>query len=480
MKNRKIFFVGIVTVLLLFGFVTTCFISYYVARDSLSDQIAETALPLTSDNIYSEIQQDLLRPIFISSLMAHDTFVRDWTLAGEQDEDAIVRYLKEIQNRYNAVTCFFVSEKTGKYYHPTGVLKTISENDPQDSWYYRVRRMPDDYEVNVDVDTADRQSLTIFINYRVYDYEGRYIGATGVGLAVRAVRDMIDLYQKRYGRHIYFTDRQGRITLRSDNYTGPENIRLVPGLSKHATRILTSPSNSLIYKNNGKTVYMNSRLVPQFGWYLLVEQFEDPSHSRILKTLMVNLAISLGITVVVLFMANLTIGGYQRRLEEMATTDKLTSLANRQIFEVLFDQAIKNSRRRGCDLSAIMLDIDHFKLVNDNYGHPAGDMVLQAVARTAKDQVRDSDIICRWGGEEFMVLLPDCNLEEAGNVAEKIRHAVENLKDLAWGGRSISITASFGVTQFLAKESMEALVRRVDGALYTAKKNGRNRVEQAG
>ena len=98
-KNSKIRLVGILTVLLLFGFVTTSLVSYYVAHDSIPRQIAETTLPLTSDNIYSEIQRDLLRPVFISPLMAQDTFVRDWVLGGEMDENAIIRYLKEIQTQ---------------------------------------------------------------------------------------------------------------------------------------------------------------------------------------------------------------------------------------------------------------------------------------------------------------------------------------------------------------------------------------------
>ena len=82
----------------------------------MGEQIAQDALPLTSDNLYSEIQQDLIRPVFISSLMAQDTYVRDWTLHGEQQQEAIVKYLKEIQSRYDTVTSFFVSERTHRYY----------------------------------------------------------------------------------------------------------------------------------------------------------------------------------------------------------------------------------------------------------------------------------------------------------------------------------------------------------------------------
>ena len=472
-------FVGILTVLLLFGFVANSLISYYVAHDSLARQIAETTLPLTSDNIYSEIQRDLLRPVFISSLMAQDTFLRDWTMAGEKDDTAIIRYLKEIQLQYGTVTCFFVSEKTKKYYHTSGVLKTVSETDPQDAWYFRVQKMRETYEINVDTDTAEKNSMVIFINYRVFDYAGRYIGATGVGLAVNAVRDLIDSYEYRYGREIYFIDSVGQVALHGLNYNGPDNIRKVPGLSKHATQILTTPSNALTYVDKGKTIYVNSRLVPQFEWYLLVMQDDDPDESRILNTLMINLTVSLVVTAIVLLLANLTIGRYQRRLETMATTDKLTGAANRQVFEMLFNQCVKQAKRRGTLLSAIMFDIDRFKDVNDAYGHTTGDLTLKAVTRTAKRHIRDSDVLCRWGGEEFLILLTDCDFEQAHTVAEKIRRNIEKDNSVVHNGKKICVTASFGVTQLEEGETVSDFTRRADRALYAAKGNGRNRTELA-
>ena len=476
-KNSKIRFVAILTVLLLSGFVTTCLISYYVAHDSLSEQLAETTLPLTSDNIYSEIQRDLLRPVFISSLMAQDTFLRDWTMAGEKDDSAIIRYLKEIQIQYGTVTCFFVSEKTRKYYHTSGILKTVSGTDPQDAWYFRVQKMLEPYEVNVDTDTADKNSMVIFINYRVFDYAGRYIGATGVGLAVNAVRDLIDSYQMRYRRTIYFINAEGQVSLHGLSYNGPNNIRKIPGLSKHATRILTSPSNSLTYTEGGKTIYVNSRLVPQFEWYLLVMQNNDPAESRILNTLMINLTVSLVVTAIVLLLAHLTIGGYQRRLEEMASTDKLTGATNRQVFDMLFNQAVKQAKRRSVSMSVIMFDIDHFKAVNDTYGHTTGDLILKAVSRTAKRHIRDCDILCRWGGEEFLILLTDCNLNQAYIVADKIRKNIEIDKNVIHNEQSICVTASFGVTQLGEDESLSDVIVRVDMALYAAKNNGRNCTE---
>ena len=170
--------------------------------------------------------------------MAQDTFVRDWALDGELDQTKMIRFLDSIQTRYNSITAFYVSESTKRYYHSSGVLKVVNENDPQDEWYFRVRDMPDPFEVNVDVDTSDKKRMTVFINYKVFGFEGEYLGAIGIGLDVSAVKQLIDAYQERYGRNIYFADKGGVIKLHSGKY--PDYMRLIDklGISKHANKIL--------------------------------------------------------------------------------------------------------------------------------------------------------------------------------------------------------------------------------------------------
>jgi diguanylate cyclase (GGDEF)-like protein len=476
MWNRKLRFIALLTTLLLFGFLSTSYISYFVAHESIISQVEKTTLPLTSDNIYSEIQQDLLRPIFISSIMAQDTFVRDWVLNGEQDEDAIVRFLKEIQVQYGTITSFFVSEKTRKYYHSSGVLKIVNQINKQDDWYFRVQKMRQDYEINVDSDTANKTSLTIFINHRVYDYNGKYIGAIGVGLAVEAVKGLIESYKSRYGRKVYFVDKEGKVTLHGISYKNFESLHQMKGLSIFSTKILTSPSSSITYENNGKKTYLNSRFVPEFDWYLIVEQEENEAEVRIQNTLIINLGISVIISIVIALLVHLIIGGYQRKLEAMATTDKLTGAANRQVFDVLFLQAYNQSKRRKSSLSAIMFDIDYFKQVNDTYGHPTGDVVLKTLIQTITRSIRESDILFRWGGEEFLIILPECNLHKASEIAENIRRIVES-QNIVFAGKSLSITISMGVAIMLENDTAEDLVNRADKALYNAKGKGRNRVE---
>lgn len=475
--KRKL--IVLLSLLLSAGFMLTSVVSYFAAKASIRESIVLNELPLTSDNIYSEIQKDLVRPIFISSMMASDTFLRDWVLHGEKNTDQITKYLKEVKQRYSAFTSFFVSDKSRMYYHADGVLKAVREDNPRDAWYFRTRSLKELYEINVDPDLANRDALTIFINYRTFDYDGNFIGATGIGLTVDAVRKLIDDYQKRYDRNIYFVDDKGEFILYgSQAKNAGANIRNAPGLDAIAEKIIKNKEGSYEYIRDGRRQLLNVRLVPELHWYLFVEKEEDQALLEIRKTLFLNLAICLLITAGVLLVTNLTINHYQRRLEEMATSDRLTGLANRQAFDVIAEHTFKEAARSGEPLSAMLIDIDLFKHVNDTYGHPVGDQIIQDVARVAKASLRDSDILCRWGGEEYLVLLKSCDAANAFALGEKIRQAIRGA-GFNHDGILIPVTVSIGVAQLAAGEPVNQLISRTDSALYAAKAAGRDRVCQA-
>jgi diguanylate cyclase (GGDEF)-like protein len=473
-KNRLI---PMVSLLLVAGFVVTSLTSYLVSRASLRAQITDSELPLTRDNIYSEIQRDLLSPIFISSLMANDTFLRDWVLQGEEDDSRITRYLKEIQSKYKTFTSFFVSERTRTYYQANGPLKVVRADEPRDTWYFRVRGMKTDYEINVDADMANKDTMTIFINYRVYDYGGRYLGATGVGLAVGAVKELIASYQKRYNRDIFFADRTGQIRLHGSDF--PEQadaIQDIDGLAALGPEIFARKDGAFRYLSHGRTMHLVTRYIPEFDWYLFVEQPEEQAISPIRRTLMINLAVCALVTGVVLLLTNLSISSYQRRLEKMASTDALTGIFNRRAFDIIIQQTLKEIRRKQLPVAVIMLDIDEFKQVNDTFGHSTGDVVLQHVVRLAQAHIRASDVLCRWGGEEFLILLRDCNREGALAMADKIRRVVRE-QPLFHEGQRIETTISLGVAEYRGGEAADHLFSRVDQAMYRAKQRGRDRVE---
>lgn len=162
-------------------------------------------------------------------------------------------------------------------------------------------------------------------------------------------------------------------------------------------------------------------------------------------------------------------------MEEFAKVDPMTGLHNRRWLEEMYTREISRCNTGNISLTAFMLDIDHFKKVNDTFGHLAGDQVLMAIAHTLTESLRPSDMPVRYGGEEFSVFLPSTSMEDAKIVAERVRSRVEQTHIALPSGAMVHITISIGITERVADDTVAGLIERADKALYHAKQNGRNR-----
>ena len=167
------------------------------------------------------------------------------------------------------------------------------------------------------------------------------------------------------------------------------------------------------------------------------------------------------------------LGEANQRISQLASTDELTQLYNRRFFNKGLAEAISAAQRHQFPLTLVLLDIDKFKMVNDNFGHDIGDEVLKLVAQTLKSVTRTEDIPARWGGEEFTLVLGHTPLTGAQLLADRLR---VRFTELCKEKVNLSVTASFGVVQLKPEESAEDLIKRADKALYRAKKEGRDRV----
>jgi len=163
----------------------------------------------------------------------------------------------------------------------------------------------------------------------------------------------------------------------------------------------------------------------------------------------------------------------EEELEILATTDKLTGAYNRTKFKEIIEREMARVKRFGTKLSMIIFDIDHFKEINDTYGHNFGDHVLRTLARIVQHNIRKIDYFVRWGGEEFMIISTETDLQKAYALAERMRIMIEKKRFK----NNRKMTVSFGVTEFKKNDTENSFIKRADDAMYQAKRKGRNRVE---
>ncbi|MDA3908843.1 MAG: GGDEF domain-containing protein, partial [Sulfurimonas sp.] len=176
-SNYKI--IIIITLLLLILSATISVSNYMVSLKSTQIHLKTQSLPLSIDNIYTEIQKHLIEPYLVSSMMSHDTFVKDWILHDEESVDKIAKYLESIRNKYEMLTAFLVSAKSGKYYTHNGFLEDIKKDNPTNKWYFDFKDTPKSHEINLDFNDNFTNTLIMFINFKIYDDNYNFIGATG-------------------------------------------------------------------------------------------------------------------------------------------------------------------------------------------------------------------------------------------------------------------------------------------------------------
>lgn len=206
------------------------------------------------------------------------------------------------------------------------------------------------------------------------------------------------------------------------------------------------------------------------GYYAAGTSLRD----HILKALYVNLLIGLLVTVAALVVCYRLIAGYQRRIDAQAVLDSLTELPNRRGFDLLAVQALHEAQREPKPLSALLLEVDHFKQLDSLHGHIASDQLLSGLARDLTDSLRHSDIVCRWSADAFVLLLKDTDGQNGLKIAEKIRQHIEQQRYFC-SGKQLQATLSIGLTTVQDEDTLHSLLSRADHALQRARQTGSNR-----
>ncbi len=479
-RNKLLLALGVILTL---AFTGSSAINYLITRSSVHREIMQNDLPLTMNNIFSDLTSELNRPIVVASSMAADTFLKDWVMDGERDVVKVKKYLIEIKEKYGFFSTFFVSSRTSNYYHFQGIHKKINTANEHDLWYYDFIDSQKEYELDVDSDEASGNILTIFINFRVEDIHGQLLGVTGVGLKVDSIANLVKYYKILYDRDVYLTDKTGVVQVHQ-NPEMIEKLRVaeMPGLRPFAGKILATgeePEN-FEFIRNGETILLNVRYIAELDWLLFVEQNETGALHIAKMNFFRTLAIGLISSLIVISLTLATINSYQSRLEEIAVSDELTGVGNRRKLEEEFSKAAYTFSRNHQNCSLILMDLDRFKIVNDQLGHLYGDVILKSVCREITQVIRPTDVLARWGGDEFAILAIS-SPEDASLMAERIRKAIE---EIDWVnilnkkvGAGVDVTVSCGIAMYTEGDTLSDILSRADASLYRAKHRGGNSVD---
>jgi len=304
-------YLALIGVVLAAGLMMINLAAYLGLRGAVRGSIVQQALPLTGDMLEAHARAQVARPALIASAMAADTFVRDWMEAGENDPDAIRRYLSAMQQEYSALDTFLVSQRTGNYYSAQAGQRMVQESD---SWFFRARDRRQSFAADIGVDPAGGNAMTVFIAHRVHDQSGSFLGVAGIGLRMDGLKALIDSQEKHPGRRIYFVDARRTVTMAGRAADAGRSIERLPGIGTVARQLLDGDGKPrlLSYEHEGERSYVSGRFLPELGWHLLVAQNVTLEERPMHKIVAANLLVALGLAVAVLRMVLLTILRYAR------------------------------------------------------------------------------------------------------------------------------------------------------------------------
>ena len=465
----------IITALLFTLSASLTVVNYFVSMEFSQSQLKNSSLPLTVDNIYTEIQKQIIEPNLISSMMANDTFMKDWLSHEESDTDKIIKYLGSIQSKYKMTTTFLVSEKTMNYYTQKGLIETVTSGNPNNAWYFAFRNNPEMHEINIDRNEFMGTSLLMFINHKIIDENSNLIGTIGVGLKTSYIDDMLKRFRQAYKFNVYFVNEAGQVIISEQLKNAPGYLDEMPGLEQLKQEFVSSGSQIYEYTKNSEVYLLNRKYIPELDLYLMVEAKVDDFTEKLKKTFYFNLAITVLLTLIITLIVLIYVRKMHARLNAFANNDALTELPNRRTFNDILERSLLITKRSDAPLSIAFLDVDNFKKINDSKGHDIGDKVLKCLSRLLKTTVRNGDFVARWGGEEFIIMLNGTDIDNAALIAEKLRATIESSAALQ-ALVDFPVTASFGITSIEENDNTDVIFKRVDRALYQAKSEGKNRV----
>lgn len=455
-------------------------LTVWMARDMLMQQSVTRTLPAWSDELAAALRADMRSAQQQADRLSTDAALRELMNDDDVDDQRLLSHLKSVRSTERGVNRFVVSERSQHYVDDQGSIRPLNGERQFDSWYVRLRQSSAPAGAVLVPEPGSDGAPQIVVAHRLQDAGQQFAGVAGVAMPAANLFAGISHRADELSAAIYFADADGRIVYSDPKSNRFGNLHQQEGMSAVVATLLSdhAGNHGAIYQRGSQKLPVNAQWIPEIGWFLLVEENPSSINQAVWPLVWVNGAVGAGVMLVALVLAWFAVTELQRRMRNLAARDSMTGLMNRQSFTSSFQQTALEMQRLKLPLSFILFDIDYLKKINESHGHATGDRIIMEIARLSRRSVRGSDLVCRWGGEQFALLLPRCELEQAYKIAEQLRLNVQNHAFPFEQGEG-SVTISLGVAEWTENETIDQLFGRVDEAVFHAKSEGRNRAEIA-
>lgn len=467
-----------ITVLFITTIIAISATSYFtfekIIRGHIKHQQAAT-IPL-----FSLITSEVIRPLSISSFMANDSFLIHYANTPELNNEQLLKnYLGKLSTKYNMLT-FVALEKHGFMLDSDNKKSPLTHEKAE--WYHRLKQLPAEQYADI----GNLEDPHIYFDIKLRNDQGEFLGFVGVGVDLNYFANAFKNYNDSFGIDLLFVDEKNDIILTSNHLMKTDkhhrseaiiNINTLPWYKRFvslAKKNSNDSSNVLIDLEDDESVVVSRLPIPEISWQVFIVSPPENQQRKYWQEFGNKLFVIFLVALVLYFLFDFTVSYFKSKVVEDSETDYLTQLPNRAFVNWRYEEMQKEHTHA----SVVMADIDHFKVFNDEHGHLVGDDVLKMVAKKIKQNVRDIDVVGRWGGEEFVMILPDTDIDLAHKIIERLRMNIQNTQFQSRNkAGSFQVTLSFGIVHSpITNISLDTVLSRADIALYRAKNNGRNQV----
>jgi diguanylate cyclase (GGDEF)-like protein len=458
----------LVTIFLVFSVALSAVVSLFQSVENQSFLQQQSLTPA-----FDLITQEIFKPLYTAETIARASPLKLRMNEPSIDQQEILAMLDSISKEFD-MEFFVASENSRMQYNSNGTTQPLNIEDVE--WYFRAQKIDQDIIGAL----GNRENIHIYFDIKVHNDAGEFLGFIGVGRKLESFITSFESYKIKYGYDFILVDHNDNVVLSSDPSLLADGKRILklqqlPWFKALATKEqLEQSSNNLLVNVDGDDFLIAKAHLKTLNWKLFLVnplkiRQDEAADLFIIQT--VNMMFLLLCT---LLIGRLMVPYIQGEFARRHQNDPLTQLPNRAHLTWRFNQISKSGR----SVSAIMIDIDHFKIINDTHGHDAGDRVLREASTVLLSHLRKVDIAGRWGGEEFVILLPSTDHSEVHEIAERTRLSLSG-HDFVFDGKKLNITASFGIAVGSSSCKLEELIKKADDALYQAKRDGRNTVRSS-